>query len=443
VHIRGRLAHLGGGSGISSLARVTRDVLGWRRGSSPGRLRILCAAFLAALASGAALAGPDFKRWTEDLWPEAQAQGVSRTTFDIAFREVTPDLTLPDLILPGQTKPAGRDQPEFSKTPVQYLDPAQITRLAAQGGQLLTQNAQTLARIEREIGVSRHIVLAIWGRETAFGAHKSPHYAIRALATQAYLGRRKDLFRTELLHALKMLEDRVITPAAMKSSWAGAMGLTQFMPSEFYTTAVDLDGDGRKDIWQSLPDALGSAAMQLKQKGWVTGQPWAYEVKLPDGANCLLEGIPQGRPVRDWVKMGVAHIDGKPIDAGRMQDQACLIMPAGLRGPVFLAFENYLVIKRYNMSDLYVLFVGHLADRIAGGGEFRTPWASIKQLSNRDIEEIQERLKKLGHDIEKVDGRAGMNTRNQIGAYQKASRMPIDCWPSETVLNALRKVAAR
>jgi lytic murein transglycosylase len=438
------LAHLGGGSGISSLARVTRDVLGWRRrGNSPVRLRVLCSVFLAALASGAALAGPDFKRWTEDLWPEAQAQGVSRTTFDAAFRDVTPDLSLPDLVLPGQTKPAGRDQPEFSKTPVQYLDPAQITRLAAQGGQLLTQNAQTLARIEREIGVSRHIVLAIWGRETAFGSHKSPHYAIRALATQAYLGRRKDLFRTELLHALKMLEDRVITPAAMKSSWAGAMGLTQFMPSEFYTTAVDMDGDGRKDIWQSLPDALGSAAMQLKQKGWVTGQPWAYEVKLPEGANCLLEGIPQGRPVRDWVKMGVARMDGKPIEAARMQDQAFLIMPAGLRGPVFLAFENYLVIKRYNMSDLYVLFVGHLADRIAGGGEFRTPWASIKQLSNRDIEEIQEHLRKLGHDIEKVDGRAGMNTRNQIGAYQKASRMPIDCWPSETVLAALRKVGAR
>jgi lytic murein transglycosylase len=434
---------LGGGSGISALARVTRDAFGRRRCQSCVRLGILCAVLLAVLASGRAQADPAFKRWTEELWPEAQTHGVARTTFDAAFRDVTPDLTLPDLILPGQTRPAGRDQPEFSKTPVQYLDPAQITRLAVQGGQLLTQNAQTLARIEREIGVSRHIVLAIWGRETAFGSHKSPHYAIRALATQAYLGRRKDLFRTELLHALKMLEDRVIAPAAMKSSWAGAMGLTQFMPSEFYTTAVDLDGDGRKDIWQSLPDALGSAAMQLKQKGWVTGQPWAYEVKLPEGANCLLEGIPQGRPVRDWVKMGVARIDGKPIDAGRMQDQAFLIMPAGLRGPVFLAFENYLVIKRYNMSDLYVLFVGHLADRIAGGGDFRTPWASIKQLSNRDIEEIQERLKKLGHDIEKVDGRAGMNTRNQIGAYQKASRMPIDCWPSETVLDALRKVAAR
>lgn len=436
MQIRGRAAPSSGSSGVSRTARLIPDVSRWGRA-------VACAALLAVLACSSAQADPAFKRWVEDLWPDAQAQRVSRPTFDAAFRDVAPDLSLPDLILPGQTRPAGRDQPEFSKTPVQYLDPAQLARLATQGGQLLAQNAQTLSRIEREIGVSRHVVLAIWGRETAFGSHKSPHYAIRALATQAYLGRRKNMFRTELLHALRMLEDRVITPATMKSSWAGAMGLTQFMPSEFYTTAVDMDGDGRKDIWQSLPDALGSAAMQLKQKGWVTGQPWGYEVKLPEGANCLLEGIPQGRPVHDWVKMGVARMDGKPIDANRTQDQAFLIMPAGLRGPVFLAFENYLVIKRYNMSDLYVLFVGHLADRIAGGGDFRTPWASIKQLSNRDIEEIQERLKSLGHDIEKVDGRAGMNTRNQIGAYQKANRMPIDCWPSEAVLSALRKVATR
>lgn len=444
MHIRGRSAHSGESSAGPAHARLTPGSVGRQRGVVRARFHALAlCAVLLALACGSAQADPAFKRWLEDLWTDARTKGISRATFDTAFRDVSPDLSLPDLILPGQTRPAGRDQPEFSKTPVQYLDPAQLARLAAQGGHLLTQNAQTLARIERELGVSRHIVLAIWGRETAFGSHKSPHYAIRALATQAYLGRRKDLFRDELLHALKMLEDRVVTPAAMKSSWAGAMGLTQFMPSEFYSTAVDMDGDGKKDIWQSLPDALGSAAMQLKQKGWVSGQPWGYEVKLPEGANCLLEGIPQGRPVRDWVKMGVARMDGKPIEANRMQDQAFLIMPAGLRGPAFLAFENYLVIKRYNMSDLYVLFVGHLADRIAGGGNFRTPWASIRQLPNRDIEEIQDRLKKLGHDIEKVDGRAGMNTRNQIGAYQKASRMPIDCWPSETVLNALRKVAAR
>lgn len=384
-----------------------------------------------------------FRAFVEALWSEARAAGVSRATFDAAFRGVVPDLTLPDLVLPGQTRPLGKDQPEFSKTPVEYINPGQIERLAAQGRQLLTQHEATLARIEREIGVSRHVVLGIWGRETAFGAHKSPHYAIRALATQAYLGRRKDMFRVELLYALKMLEDRVIKAEAMKSSWAGAMGLTQFMPSEFYTTAVDLDGDGKKDIWDSLPDALASAAMQLKQKGWVTGQPWGYEVQLPKGGSCLLEGIPQGRPVREWVKLGLARADGRSFEPARLNEQAFLIMPAGHQGPAFLAFENYLVIKRYNMSDLYVLFVGHLADRIAGAGDFRTPWRSLRQLANRDIEEIQDRLKALGYDIEKVDGRAGMNTRNQIGAYQKASRMQVDCWPSESLLASLRRGVAR
>lgn len=399
---------------------------------------------LAGLAPApAASANQDFRRWVEELWPEAKALGVSRQTYDAAFKDVQPDLTLPDLILPGQKRPAGNDQPEFSKTPVEYLDSNHLSRLTAQGRELLARHAATLARIEREIGVERHIVLAIWGRETAFGSHKVGYDAIRALATQAYLGRRKELFRTELLSALRMLQDNAISRENMRSSWAGAMGLTQFMPSEFYTSAVDMDGDGRKDIWHSLPDALGSAAMQLKQKGWVTGQPWAYEVRLPAGASCLWEGIPQGRPVREWVRLGVARADGKPIDPARFEDRAFLIMPAGRQGPAFLAFENYLVIKRYNMSDLYVLFVGHLADRIAGGGEFRTPWSPIRQLPNRDIEEIQSRLKTLGYDVEKVDGRAGMNTRNQIGAYQKASRMAIDCWPSEAVLKALRQVASQ
>jgi lytic murein transglycosylase len=409
------------------------------------RVALLLALWLAGFLCTGTRASADekFRAWVEALWPDARSAGVSRATFDTAFRGVVPDLTLPDLVLPGQTRPLGKDQAEFSKTPVEYLNPAQLGRLATQGRQLLAQHEATLAKIERELGVARHVVLGIWGRETAFGAHKSPHYAIRALATQAYLGRRKDMFRDELVHALKMLEDRVITAETMRSSWAGAMGLTQFMPSEYYTTAVDLDGDGKKDIWRSLPDALGSAAMQLKQKGWVASQPWGYEVRLPDGASCQLEGIPQGRSVREWVKLGLARADGRPFEPARLDEQAFLVMPAGYQGPSFLAFENYLVIKRYNMSDLYVLFVGHLADRIAGGGEFRTPWRSLRQLPNKEIEEIQDRLKGLGYGIDKVDGRAGMNTRNQIGAYQKASRMRVDCWPSEGVLAALRKVASR
>ena len=206
--------------------------------------------------------------------------GVSRATFDMAFRGVEPDLSIPDLVLPGQAKEV-KGQAEFTRTPAEYLNVSHLTRLAEQGRALLKQHAAELAKIEQAIGVQRHVVLAIWGRETAFGAHRSPHYAVQVLATQAWLGRRKDMFRNELLHALKMLEDKVRTRETMNASWAGAMGLTQFMPSEFYTLAYDLDGDGRKDIWGSVGDALASAANQLKAKGWVPGQTWGYEVRLP------------------------------------------------------------------------------------------------------------------------------------------------------------------
>jgi lytic murein transglycosylase len=385
---------------------------------------------------------PGFQRFLTELWPEAQALGVSRATFDLALRGVTADTTLPDLILPGTQRPSGAGQAEFTKTPADYINAVQLARLADQGRALLKQHTATLDAVERQIGVDRHVVLAIWGRETAYGGYKPTHGAIRALATQAYLGRRKDMFRGELLAALKMIEVKAMAPDA-KASWAGAMGLTQFMPSEYFTLARDMDGDGKKDIWGSVPDALGSAANQLKEKGWIAGLPWGFEVRLPPAATCLMEGIPQKRPVRDWLAAGVTPLVKMEMTQALAAADAFLIKPAGPYGPAFLATENYLTIKRYNMSDLYVLFVGNLADRIAGGGDFSTKWAALKQLPTREIEEIQERLKAVGYPIEKVDGKAGMNTRNQIGAYQKVKGLELDCWPSETVLKHLRQTAAR
>ena len=289
----------------------------------------------------------------------------------------------------------------------------------------------------------RHVVLAIWGRETAFGAHRSPHYAVQVLATQAWLGRRKDMFRNELLHALKMLEDKVRTRETMNASWAGAMGLTQFMPSEFYTLAYDLDGDGRKDIWGSVGDALASAANQLKVKGWVPGQDWGYEVRLPASMSCLAEGADHARPLREWIKLGVVRTRGREFPADIQDAQAFLLTPAGAYGPAFLALENFLVIKRYNMSDLYALFVGNLADRIAGGGDFETPWASVRQLPAKSVEQLQERMQGLGYAVAKVDGKAGMNTRSLVGAYQKANGLKVDCWPTEAVLTHMRATTAR
>ena len=380
--------------------------------------------------------GDAFRQFLAGVWPEAQAAGVSRATFDAALRGVEPDLALPDLMLPGKADVKG--QAEFTKTPAQYLSAAYLANLSAEGRSLATRHEVWLAKIEKELGVQRQFVLAIWGRETAFGAERSGHYAIRVLATQAYLGRRKDMFRTELLYALKMLQDGVRTRDNMISSWAGAMGLTQFMPSEYYTLAYDLDGDGKKDIWTSVPDALASAANQLRDKGWVAGQGWGYEVQLPQGASCLLEGPDQGRPLRDWIALGVKRTGGRSFPADALDAQAFILTPAGAHGPMFLALENFLALKRYNMSDLYALFVGNLGDRIAGGGNFDTPWADVRQLSARGIGEIQLMLQQQGYPVAKLDGKAGMNTRALIGAYQRDHKLTVDCWPTEALLAHLR-----
>jgi lytic murein transglycosylase len=394
-------------------------------------------AVLLIVAAGPSARGADaFRDFLAQLWPEAQAMGISRATFDAALSGVEPDLSLPDLSLPGKNEVKG--QAEFTKTPAAYLNPGYLTRLSEQGRALLLGQAHWLDKIERELGVERQFVLAIWGRETAFGTEHSGHYAIRVLATQAFLGRRKDMFRSELLYALKMLQDGVRTRDNMVSSWAGAMGLTQFMPSEYYALAYDLDGDGKKDIWSSVPDALASAANQLRQKGWIPGQSWGYEVQLPQGASCLLEGPDQGRPLREWIALGVKRTGGRAFPADTLDAQAFILAPAGSHGPMFLALENFLALKRYNMSDLYALFVGNLGDRIAGGGNFDVPWADVHQLSARGIGEIQLILQQQGYPVAKLDGKAGMNTRALVGAYQRDHNLAIDCWPTEALLAHLR-----
>jgi len=419
---------------VSNTERQLRGVLGSARVLA--LLAPICLFLMAGLAS--AQSTDAFRKFLDGLWPEAQAMGVSRATFDAALRGVAPDLALPDLVLPGKSGVKG--QAEFTKTPAQYLSAPYLANLTTQGRTLQTQHAPWLTKIESELGVQRQFVLAIWGRETAFGAHKSTYYVVKALATQAYLGRRKDMFRTELLHALKMLQDGVRTRESMTGSWAGAMGLTQFMPSEFYTVAYDLDGDGRKDIWGSVADALGSAANQLRAKGWVPNQAWGYEVRLPKDVSCLLEGPDNAKPLAEWVKLGVVRVGGA-FPAHALDQQAFILTPAGAYGPAFLALENFLVIKRYNMSDLYALFVGNLGDRIAGGTAFATPWGDVRQLSAKGTEGIQEGLQALGYAVAKIDGKAGMNTRSLIGAYQKAHGLKVDCWPTQALLTHLRTKA--
>lgn len=432
-------------------AAVRRRVLGQVPGHigrrllrAQGLLRAVTALiFGLTLAAHPVSADESFEAFVAGLWPDAQALGVSRETFDAAFRNLRPDLTLPDLVLPGREQKQPRGQAEFTKPPQTYINRTQLTRLAAAGRALQGEHAETLKKIEREIGVEAEAVLAIWGRETAFGAHTLPHSAIRALATQAYLGRRKDMFRNELLHALRLIDDGAITLEAMRSSWAGAVGLPQLMPSEFDRWAYDLDGDGRKDIWNSIPDALATIARQLQGKGWVKGQTWGYEVRQPASVDCALEGPENSRPLSEWMALGVTRAFDRRFPPSQHAAEAYLMMPGGAYGPAFLVLENYRVIRRYNMSDLYAVFVGNLADRIAGGGDFEAPWQNIAQLPEKDVEEIQRRLKSLGYGIDKVDGKVGSNTRWQIGSYQRNQRIKVDCWPTAGLLKQMRSAAAR
>lgn len=383
-----------------------------------------------------------YRQFLLGLWPEAKSAGVSRATFDSAIAGLdAPDLSLPDLVLPGKPKTDSSGQAEFTRPPDKYLDKAYLEKLAAEGRQLLVRHKAALDRIEAEIGVDRYSVLAIWGRETAFGKHKLPHDAIRVLATQAYLGRRKELFRAELIAAFKMLESGVAR-ADMRASWAGAVGLTQFMPTEYFLHAYDLDRDGKTDIFRSVPDALASAARQLQGKGWVRGQTWGTEAIVPASGDCAFEGPLQSRPLSEWTKLGFKPASGRPFTAAEGPTEAYLMSPAGAYGPSFLVFENFKVIRKYNTSDLYAVFVGHLADRIAGGGDFAGRWGGTGPQNTRVIEQIQERLKAKGFDVEKIDGKIGSNTRKVIGAYQRANRLKVDCWPTNAVLDHLDGRAA-
>jgi lytic murein transglycosylase len=282
------------------------------------------------------------------------------------------------------------------------------------------------------------VLLAIWGRETSYGEAKLPHDVVRVLATQAYVGRRKERFRDEFLSALQLIEEGRLPPARRKSSWAGAMGLVQFLPSDYARHGTDADGDGEADIWTSVPDALASAASQLAVKGWRPGRRWAHEVRAPQNLDCTLADPAHTLPVREWLRRGFAPVGGNTPAPADLDEEASLILPAGNAGPAFLIARNYFVIKDYNFSDLYVLFVGNLADRIAGGGAFATPWPALPQMRTRDIEELQRRLTELGFYAEKIDGKAGMATRLSLGRFQKAHGGPADCWPSPAALERLR-----
>lgn len=411
--------------------------------------RLFLARPLVALALFFSLAVPaltasidqQFRAWLEsDLWPAAKANGVSRQTFDAAFDGVSPNLKLPDLVLPGQkpTTPKAQHQAEF-RSPAVYFAENTVRGVTAGGRSRAGKHRQTLAAIEKRYGVPAGIILAIWGRESAFGRAKIPHDAFEVLGTKAFLSTRKKMFRTEVLSALVMAERGRISPRAMRSSWAGALGQPQFLPSSYLKHAADGDGDERIDIWNSEADTLASIASYLRNHDWVSGRDWGFEVTVPDGVSCALEGPDRGRNISDWAAMGIERVGGRPFPDHEARGVGYLMMPAGRHGPAFIVTPNFYVLKEYNESDVYALFVGHAADRISYGDKgFSGSWGKVGGLDRSDISAMQGGLERLGHDVGGADGLAGFKTRRSIGKWQENNGLKPTCFPDAALVRALR-----
>jgi lytic murein transglycosylase len=382
-----------------------------------------------------------FADWVNtDLRAMAKAKGISDQTFELALSGVKPNLDLPDLVLPGKKPkvPSKQTQAEFS-SPASYFAEKTIVPLVSGGKSRASQYGKILKSIEKKYGVPASIVLAIWGRESGFGKSQGSYSAFDVLATKAFMSTRKDLFLKEVLAALEIVERGYAAPDMMKTSWAGAMGQPQFLPSSYLEHAVDFDGDGRRDIWNSVPDTLASIANYLVNYGWEKGRGWGAEVSVPDTVSCALEGPDQGKPLSTWLEAGIARTGGQNFPKGEASKEQFLMAPAGRNGPMFLATANFYVIKNYNISDLYALFIGHVADRISStGAKFTTPWGSVDKLNRSDIAVMQNALVAMGYDVGKPDGLPGFKTRRSIGDWQAKNSAAATCFPSAALKRDLK-----
>ncbi|MDN5926883.1 MAG: lytic murein transglycosylase [Hyphomicrobiales bacterium] len=394
-----------------------------------------------AHAADHAAIGRQFRVWlADDLWPDAKKLGVSQATFAAAFKGVSLNWKLPDLIPPGEKPrvPKAQRQAEFG-SPGAYFAESAIGPVVAGGRARLDRYASTLSAVEKRYGVPGAIVLAIWGRETHFGAVKIPYDAFEVLGTKAFMARRKDLFRKEVLAALQIVQKGYIGAGEMKSSWAGALGQPQFLPSSYLEHAVDFDGDGKRDIWNSVPDTLASIAHYLQQYGWARGRGWGYEVRVPASVSCALEGPDRGHAISEWASMGIERVGKRPFPAAERKAIGFLMMPAGRFGPAFIVTPNFYVLKEYNNSDLYALFIGHAADRMEGGEKyFSGPWGKVGGLYRSDVARLQRALEKKGYDVGGVDGFPGFKTRRSIGEWQAKAGRRATCFPDKTLVKELR-----
>jgi lytic murein transglycosylase len=374
-------------------------------------------------------AAAEFGNCLAGLWPLAARRGVTRETFEGYTAGLTPDLRLMDLL---------DAQPEFTKSTWDYLDALVSDERIARGREILAQNAPTFAAVERTYGVDRHVIAAIWGVESKYSTMGGDRSVIRSTATLACVGRRRDFFREEFLSALEILQRGDLKPERLIGSWAGAFGPTQFMPTTFKRYAVDFDGDGRRDVVDSVPDMIASTANNLKTDGWASGEGWGYEVVLPPNFDFLLADRSRQMTLRQWQALGIARAGGQAFP--RPSDRAYLLVPAGARGPAFLMLQNFRVIMKYNPAEAYALAIGHLSDRLRGGGPLLQAWPREERpLTVAERYELQQLLGQRGFDIGEPDGRIGPRTRIAIRNFQVTTGQIPDGFPSSHVLDRLRQ----
>jgi peptidoglycan lytic transglycosylase B len=370
----------------------------------------------------------DFHGCIQRLWPAAAKRGVSRTTFTKYTAALTPDLRIMDLL---------DNQPEFTKSVWDYLDILVTNERIDRGRELLEKYRNVFDAVERTYGVDRYTIAAIWGVETNYGTLGGERPVLRSTATLACIGRRQSYFREEFLSTLEILQRGDVRPEHLVGSWAGAFGPTQFMPTAFKRYAVDFDRDGRRDVVDSMPDVIASTANNLKKDGWTTGQTWGYEVVVPATFNFLLADHGRSMSIREWERHGIRRPDGHPFP--RPDDHAFLLVPAGVQGPGFLMLTNFSVIMKYNPAEAYALAIGHLADRLRGGGPFAQDWPRYERvLSRTERLELQQLLARHGFDVGEPDGQFGLKTRAAIREFQtKSGRIP-DGFASAGILDQLR-----
>ena len=362
------------------------------------------------------------------LRPAAAAAGINQATFDTYATTAVPDMTVLDLL---------DAQPEFTTPIWDYLAALVDQQRVDDGQAMLKTHAAILAQVAQQYGVDAQTVVAVWGVESDYGKTFGKRPLLTSLATLSCFGRRQAFFRGEFFATLKLLQSGDLKPEGLTGSWAGAFGHTQFMPTTYQRIAVDGDGDGRRDLVGSIPDALASTANYLKRAGWRTGEPWGYEVKLPAGFDASLAGRKNKRPLNDWIARGVTRIDGTlvlPADT-----QAGVLLPAGAKGPAFLVFRNFDAIYSYNAAESYALAIATLSDRLRGGAALVTPWPTDDPgLGRGERKQLQQLLLARGHAIGEADGMIGTLTRRAIVLeQQRLGLQPQDGRAGQKILEAL------